>query len=156
MKGSGKDENKRVGMYWSKDSNAEYMCDGPKDADSVKQKFDSLEEQKDVPSSVYSYVKNVIKIRNTYPAIARGENARVEEWTNVNVCEIRKTYEDEEIIIVFNLSESDSTIDLSQVKIKDTYLSEENVATRLLSENLDVTVIGQTVTLPAYSVVILK
>lgn len=156
MKGSGKDENKRVGMYWSKDSNAEYMCDGPKDADSVKQKFDSLEEQKDVPSSVYSYVKNVIKIRNTYPAIARGENALVEEWTNENVCAIRKTYEDEEIIIVFNLSESDSTIDLSQVKIKDTNLSEENVATRLLTENQDVTVNGQTVTLPAYSVVILK
>ena len=156
MKGSGKDENKRVGMYWSKDSNAQYMCDGPKDANSVKQKFDSLEEQKEDSASVYNYVKSVIKVRNTYPAIARGKNTLVEELTNDKVCAIRKTYENEEIILVFNISESESTIELSNVKIGDTNLTGENVVTKLFTGNQDIAVSDGTITLPAYSVIILK
>ena len=156
MKGSGKDENKRVGMYWSKDSNAQYMCDGPKDANSVKQKFDSLEEQKEDSASVYNYVKRLIKVRNTYPAIARGKNTLVEELTNDKVCAIRKTYENEEIILVFNISESESIIELSNVKIGDTNLTGENVVTKLFTGNQDITVSDGTITLPAYSVIILK
>lgn len=156
MKGSGKDENKRVGMYWSKDSNAQYMCEGPKDANSVKQKFDSLEEQKEDPASVYHYVKKLIKVRNTYPAIARGKNALVEELTNDQVCAIRKTYEGEELIVVFNISERESVIQLSNVKICDGTLTSENIKTKLFTGNQDLVMNGDEITLPAYSVIILK
>lgn len=156
MKGSGKDENKRLAMYWSQNQDAEFMCHGPVDADSVKQKYDSYEEQKDDLYSIYSYVKNVIKIRNTYPSIARGKNTLVEEWTNEEVCAIRKTYEDEEIIIVFNISQNENTIDMTQVNIKNNILSEENILTTLLTEDKDIAVNGQSITLPAYSVVVIK
>ena len=156
MKGSGKDENKRLAMYWSQNQDAEFMCHGPVDADSVKQKYDSYEEQKDDPYSIYSYVKNVIKIRNTYPSIARGKNTLVEEWTNEEVCAIRKTYEDEEVIIVFNISQNENTIDMTQVNIKNNILSEENILTTLLTEDKDIAVNGQSITLPAYSVVVIK
>lgn len=154
MKGSGKDENKRLGMYWSKNPDAEYLCHGPVYADGVKQKYESLEEQKEDPDSVYSYVKKVIQIRNTYPSIARGQNSLVEEWSNEEVCAIRKTYDDEEIVLVFNISEKENTIDLSGVKIQDESLGGENIATRLFTGDKDVTVDGQKVTLPAYSVII--
>ncbi|MBR1692557.1 MAG: DUF3459 domain-containing protein [Lachnospiraceae bacterium] len=156
MKGSGKDENKRVGMYWSDDSDAPYMCDGPKDADSVKQKFGSLETQKEEEYSVYSYVKQVIRLRNTYPAIARGTNENLDEWTNEHICALKKTYEDEELILIYNISEEEQTLDLSEVTLRNQKLTEKNVSASLLTEEgQTVTVDGQTLTLPPYSVVIL-
>ena len=45
MKGSGKDENKRAPMYWSKDDKAEGMCKGPADMEDFQMKFDSLKSK---------------------------------------------------------------------------------------------------------------
>lgn len=159
MKGSGKDENKRVGMLWSDDADAQYMCDGPKDADAVKQKFGSLEQQKQDPDSVYSYVKEVIKLRNTYPSIARGTNEVVDAWTNGDVCALRKTYEDEEIILIYNLSEKEQTLDTSLVTLGEKKLTDKNLSSVLLMEHAEdnkVTMDKDALILPAYSVVVLK
>jgi len=156
MKGAGRDENKRLAMYWSEDTSAPYMCKGPKDAEKVEQVFDSLEKQREDPYSVYSYVKQVIKLRNTYPAIARGTNEIVDAWTNENVCALKKTYEDEEILLIYNISESEQTLDLSGVTLQDKKITGKNVSGKLLVDETDVVIDKQSLTMPAYSVVILK
>ncbi|WP_029231708.1 alpha-amylase family glycosyl hydrolase [Butyrivibrio sp. VCB2006] len=104
MKGSGKDENKRAPMQWVSldetgnqksgevDNNqlsevlggvvsaadADGMCDGPKDMDPVEMTYPALFEQAQDPYSIYNYYKKAIRLRNTYPVIARGKTQPIE------------------------------------------------------------------------------
>ncbi|MBQ9122604.1 MAG: alpha-amylase [Lachnospiraceae bacterium] len=158
MKGAGKDENKRLGMMWEEDNEAEGMCDGPKDADSVKQKFASLELQSQDPASVYNFVKQVLTVRNAFPAIARGQVEYMEEASNVQLGVMRKTYEKEEVILVFNLSAEDSVLDCAALAdtltIGGKSLSKvEPKATLYTGETL-MSVEGDAITVPAYSVLV--
>lgn len=157
MKGAGKDENKRAPMYWSLDENATGMCDGPKDMEPIKMKYDSLEEQEKDGNSIYNYVKQVIALRNQYPAIARGEVAFDEGISDTNICAIQKTYEDEKLTIVFNISAESQTVDLTKsslgVAAEDTDLQ---IAGELIDGTEVVTLEDNTLTMPAYSIVILK
>ncbi len=157
MKGAGKDENKRAPMYWSLDENATGMCDGPKDMEPIKMKYDSLEEQEKDGNSIYNYVKQVIALRNQYPAIARGDVAFDEGISDTNICAIQKTYEDEKLTIVFNISAESQTVDLTKsslgVAAEDTDLQ---IAGELI-DGTDVVILeDNTLTMPAYSIVILK
>ena len=157
MKGAGKDENKRAPMYWSLDENATGMCDGPKDMEPIKMKYDSLEEQEKDGNSIYNYVKQVIALRNQYPAIARGEVAFDEGISDTNICVIQKTYEDEKLTIAFNISAESQTVDLTKsslgVAAGDTDLQ---IAGELIDGTEVVTLEDNTLTMPAYSVVLLK
>ncbi len=99
MKGSGKDENKRAPMYWTA-GEAPYsdgapswltdldksMCKGPKDMESFKMKYPALDEQYSDQGSIYNYYKNAIRIRNTYPCIARGTTEVIEELSDSDIC----------------------------------------------------------------------
>lgn len=150
MKGSGKDENKRAPMYWSMDSSAEGMCNGPKDIDNVKMKYESLEEQQEDGNSIYHFVKQTIALRNQYPAIARGTAVFEEAISDENICALRKTYEEEEVILIFNISETAQTVDVSAVG--------ENLSIGgvLLTGTEAAALDGTTLSMPAYSVVVLK
>ena len=150
MKGSGKDENKRAPMYWSMDSSAEGMCNGPKDMDNVKMKYESLEEQQEDGNSIYHFVKQTIALRNQYPAIARGTAVFEEAISDENICVLRKTYEEEEVILVFNISETAQTVDVSAAG--------ENLSIGgvLLTGTEAAALDGTTLSMPAYSVVVLK
>lgn len=150
MKGSGKDENKRVGMLWYSDSETEGMCDGPKDADAVKMKYGSLEEQKDDPNSIYQYYRNVIRLRNQFPAIVKGSTAYEEAASNESVCVMTKTYEDETVVLVFNVSGEEQTIDLSGTMEQ---LPDKPEAT-LLTGTEDILLENGTITLPPYSIAV--
>jgi len=156
MKGSGKDENKRLAMYWSENNKAEYMCRGPVDADKVEQTYPSLEQQQEDPYSIYNYVKQTIRIRNTYPAIGRGLNEVVEQWTDENIAALRKTYGEEQIILVYNISDSAQTIDLSEVTLGEKNLTAKNLTSKLLVDEQDVAIDKNTVTLPSYAVVVFQ
>ncbi len=83
MKGSGKDENKRAPMQWtSPESNNvdnRGMCDGPKDMEKFDMPYPSLDEQVNDPYSIYNYYKKAIRMRNTYPVIARGKTLVLDE-----------------------------------------------------------------------------
>lgn len=149
MRGSGKDENKRVGMYWTDDAEAEGMCDGPKDADEVEMSYPSLEEQKDDPMSIYSYVKQAIKLRNIYPEIARGTGVFLEALSDENICVIQKEYDGESITIVFNPTENESSVDLSSLGLTE-------IAGLLQTGEEAATFENGTATLPAYTILLLK
>ncbi len=158
MKGSGKDENKRAPMYWSADAGAKGMCDGPKDMDDIKMKYGSLEEQENDGNSIYQYVKQVIVLRNQFPAIARGTVAFDEGISNDAVCVIRKTYEDEQLTIVFNISAETQTINFDNASLNVAVDGENpmQLVGELLTGTEEPALDGNELTLPAYSVVVLE
>ncbi len=99
MKGSGKDENKRLPMRWTAaDQKAaepswgtDGMTVGPKDAESVKQKFEAVDVQTLDENSILSYVRRAIRLRQEYPVIARGKTTAVEELCSKTVGAFTRT-----------------------------------------------------------------
>ncbi len=157
MKGSGKDENKRAPMYWSKDAGAQGMCDGPVDMDHVSMKFDSLAEQQEDGNSIYQFVKQTIGIRNTYPAISHGTVTVEDSVSGDAVCVLRKSYEGEEVLLAFNLSESEQTVDLSGLALPEGEESGMQLGGALLTgAGEQIALDGTTLLLPPYSVAVLK
>ena len=84
MKGSGKDENKRAPMQWES-ADATGMCQGPKDMEKFDMTYPSLMEQASDPYSIYNYYKKAIRLRNTYPVIARGKTQPVEALSDDDI-----------------------------------------------------------------------
>ena len=155
MKGSGIDENKRAPMYWSKDENAVGMCEGPEAMESFDMKFDSLEEQAEDPASIYNYVKDVIRLRNQNPEIARGVVALHETVSNEQVCVISKIYEGKEIILVFNISAENAEVPLRQLTMGDRTVADLDTLGELLTGKEAIQRSENGVVMPAYSVLVL-
>lgn len=156
MKGSGKDENKRAPMYWSTDKTAEGMCDGPEGMDTVKMKYGSLEEQKDDSDSVYNFYRAVIKLRNAYPEIARGQVSFLKDLSDENVCVIKKTWNDREILIAFNLSEQAETIDLSDQSLGSREMGNMSLGGALATTEEKIVFSDGTLSLPPYSAAVIE
>ena len=110
MKGSGKDENKRAPMYWSDDAGYAGLCSGPADMEDFDMKFPSFEDQKADGDSIFWFVAQTIRLRNAYPAIARGTAVLEEALSNENVCVLRKTWGEEEVLLAFNISDRKSVV----------------------------------------------
>lgn len=153
MKGSGKDENKRAPMYWSEDSDATGMCVGPKDMDNVEMKYGSLETQQKDGNSIYSFICQTIKLRNTYPEIARGTVTFQETMSNDALCVITKSDQDSGVMIVFNTSAESQTLDLTGTTVNG---KAAELAGILLTGDVTVKLTDDILEMPAYSVVVLK
>lgn len=154
MKGAGKDENKRAPMYWMEDSSMG-MCRGPADMDTITMKYPSLEVQEADGNSIYHFVKEAIGLRNRYPAILRGSVTCVEELSDENVCVIRKEYEGQEILLLWNLGAESGNIDVSSVLLNGESAAAGTVGGALLTGTEDTRKDGGVVTLPGYSMVLL-
>lgn len=163
MKGSGKDENKRAPMYWSMNPDAEGMCDGPKDMDDVKMKFESLEEQEKDAASVYQFYKKVIRIRNQNPEIARGEAEYVAvgdfltEENKESVCGIKKTHDGTEILIIFVTGAETEELDLTGITLNGKSIGPDTEIRGALATGEEEIVFedGKAV-MPGFSVLVLK
>lgn len=163
MKGSGKDENKRAPMYWSMNPDAEGMCDGPKDMDAVKMKFESLEEQETDAASVYQFYKKVIKIRSQNPEIARGDAQYVlegdflEDTIRESVCAIKKTYDGSEILLIFVTGAQAQELNLSEITLNGKAIGADTEIRGALVTGEETIVFedGKAV-MPGYSVLVLK
>ena len=108
----------------------------------------SYEEQKDNPFSIYNYYRQAIALRNALPVIARGKQT-CEAGLNVGcVSAVRKTWNEEECIILVNVNDEAGTSDLSA------YADWELTASLSVDES-EVTLDGSTLNLPAYGVAIL-
>lgn len=156
MKGSGKDENKRAPMYWSEDSEAEGMCDGPKDMDAIKMKYPSFEEQKDDSHSIYNFYKQAILLRNRYPEIARGEVTFVEDLSDEKICVITKEYEGSKIVLLFNISSNKLAVNLADMQAEGIDAENLEIGGMLVTGDEAVEKGSTSVVLPGYSVTILK
>lgn len=160
MKGSGKDENKRAPMYWSKDKNAAGMCKGPADMEDFQMKFDSLQEQQDDPDSIYNYVKQVIKIRNQNPEIARGTTVYLEQYSAApddakQYFALTRSYEDSTLLMLGNTSAEPVTVDLTGLTVGETAAEDLTVLGELYTAENAAEQNGTEVTLPAFSILIL-
>lgn len=151
MKGSGKDENKRAPMYWCEDASAEGMCDGPADMGTVKMKYGALETQETDGNSVYHFVKETIRLRNRYPEIARGTVTFEEALSSEKVCVISKTYNGEKMYLAYNMSEEPQAVEMPAGT-----LQEEKLAGMLLTGEEAADYAEGKLTLPGYSVALLK
>lgn len=126
MKGSGSDENKRAPMYWTSDSTAKGMTKGPKDMDLFDMKYDPEDKQVKSDSSILSYVKQAIKLRNSFPAIARGTITLDENASGDDILVITKTPSDssyDPVVLVYNTGEKSATLKKSDLPDGFTKLS---------------------------------
>ena len=156
MKGSGKDENKRAPMQWSSDAAETGMCKGPADMDAVKMKFGSLAEQEADPLSVYCYVRDVIRVRNAFPEIARGEVTYLSDVSDEQLCVLKKTYQGKELLLIYNLSGETKTLDKTQLTLDGAALGDMTLCTALLTGEELPEEDGSSLTVPAYGVVIYR
>lgn len=146
----GKDENKRLPMQWSitDDKN---MTKGPIDADEVEQIFQPVDLQMEDPLSILNYYKKGIRIRNKFPEIARGETELIQELSSASVAVIKKSYNDKELLIAYNIGEEPAKLSLLEDQYKDLkvvdYLTVDD--SKVLLEKMEVQ-------LPKYSILILK
>ncbi|SEL49009.1 Glycosidase [Butyrivibrio sp. ob235] len=153
MKGSGKDENKRAPMQWG-ESGSEGMTKGPSGMDKIEMTYGTLEDQKNDESSIYNYYKKAIRIRNAYPAIARGKCAILDQlcgdrcavWTK----EISDT--DSVILIALNNGKEPIQIDLAKSDDADGF---KTLGASLSTGGEDAVLDGNTLTLPAFSFAVL-
>lgn len=145
MKGSGKDENKRAPMYWS-DETAEDMCDGPADMEEVEMKYDPYDVQADDPSSIYSYVREAVRLRNCYPALTHGSTVADSERSSEDCAVFTRTYEGETIEVVINLSDE-------TVKIED---EKGKLAGTLNTDSKEVTLKDGTLSVPANTIALCR
>ena len=156
MKGSGKDENKRAPMYFTKDSNAEFMCDGPADIQNFKMKYAPLDEQKLDGNSIYQFVKETIKLRNHFAPIANGKSEVMEAVSNQQIVTIRKEYDGKELLLVYNISDQVQTMDYADVTVNEKVPDSESLAGVLLTAAEPAVMKESTLSMPAYSVAVIQ
>lgn len=145
-----KDENKRLAMYWS-DTDTEGITNDPSAADKVEQKFAPVDEQMEDENSIYNYYKKALRIRNTYPEIARGTIHAVSGIAQENLSAMTKTWEEETIGIIYNSSSEEVT-----VSPEDMGMEKMSVCACLTVDGSEVTSSKEEIKMPAYSIVFLK
>lgn len=155
MKGSGDDENKRAPMQWIDDPFGEGMCIGCT-TETITHTNGTVSSQQEDKNSLYYYVQQAVRIRNTFPEIARGETSVISEVSNKDVVVLKKTYNGEELLIVMNISENANTVDLSNVSINGKEAGKFEVVGTLLDTAEMVGVEGSTLQMPGYSIEFLK
>lgn len=152
MTGSGKDENKRAPMFWSADSQAEGMTVGPADMEPQENRFASAEEQMEAADSIYAFYKDTILLRNQNPEIARGYVERLTDITDGDIAAISKTYDGTTIYMIYNLSETEEKV----IKLPKEQYHYTEIAGYLSVDGGEVTLQDDTLTMPCYSVVVLR
>mgnify|MGYP004443265263 CR=1 FL=1 len=116
MRGSGDDENKRQAFLWCDDTNAKGMATALKATKNIDNRLGSLKQQQDDGDSIYNFVKEVIRIRNSSPVISHGEAVFVEEASTDSCCVVEKEYQDKKMWLLYNVGAESQTIDLSKIK----------------------------------------
>ncbi|WP_310602214.1 alpha-amylase family glycosyl hydrolase [Anaerosporobacter sp.] len=150
MSGSGRDENKRAPMYWST-TDVTGMTAGPKEMETVTHNFGTYEDQVDDPMSLYNYYKRAVRLRNENPEIARGTTQVIDALNQGDIAAITRTYGDSSVAILYNVSE-----EAANVSLKDSGLNTEGIRGYLSTDGAAVTLEGDIVNMPPYSIVVLK
>lgn len=151
MPGGDNDPSQRAGMYWNVNGN-NGMTQPPPGCmlPAGGYPLGSLEEQKSDESSVYSYYREAIAIRNALPAISHGA-ITAEKALNVGcVSAMRKTWGEEECIILMNIDDDDAgaQVDLSAY-------ADWSLAAILSANGKPVEMDGTTLNMPAYGIAVL-
>ena len=148
MPGSGNDPSKRAPMYWNAErdngtTNPPPECEIPEEYP-----LGSLAEQAGNEASIYNYYRQAIAIRNAMPVIARGATT-AETELNVNcISAQRKTWGEEECLILMNINTEAAQVDLSAYE-------GWTLAASLSADGGEITLDAGTLNLPAFGTAIL-
>jgi glycosidase len=113
--GSNSDPAKRIAMKWSDKGVYEGWCYISPEGTPVDESsyyYPSVEAQKEDKGSILNYYKQAMRLRNSFPSIARGEVEYFPDGQNNYICVITKTYGEEKITIVFNMDTFEQTVTL--------------------------------------------
>ena len=149
MPGGTDDADQRAPMYWDDDVRSG-VTDPMMDCDLSGRDYPlgSVATQTGDTSSVYSYYKECIAIREAMPVIARGKNT-VETALNVEcVSAVRKTWNDETCIWLININDEPAKVDLSAY-------SDWKLVASVSADGNPVVMNGTTLDMAAYGMAIL-
>lgn len=153
--GSNSDPAKRIAMKWSDENVYKGWCYMPPEGITVDETcyyFPSVEAQTEDENSILNYYKQAMTLRNRFPAIARGTVEYFPEGQNNYICVVKKSYQDESIVIVINLDSFDQTVTLD----KDALQVKKVVGELCVDVNTHVSLNGSELKLPPQSIAILK
>ena len=148
MLGSGNDPSKRAPMLWNEardngTTNPPPGCELPEEYP-----LGSLEVQENDDSSVYNYYRQAIAIRQALPVISHGATT-CEQALNVGcISAQRKTWEQEDCIILMNIAPDGAQVDLSAY-------ADWMIAATLSADGNPVELSGTTLNMPAFGVAVL-
>ena len=130
---------------------SDMMCDGPAEMDNFAMKFGSAYSQTSDEYSIFNYYRNAIRIRNSFPVIARGRTAVDYDRTNDSVAAFTRTdpegkYEPVEIFI--NSTSEPASVDISGSDFRE-------LRAVLTVSSHEVMLDGTTLTLPAFGICVL-
>ena len=150
------DPHKRIAMYWDEGVYQGWCYKSPENITITEENYyyPTVKEQQADENSILNYYKNAMRLRNTFPMIARGTVEGMTGSFSNFVSVIRKTYEGKSIVIVINLDREFS----QEVKV------EENWGCTVLCDSLcanggtkvEYNEETSTLTMPAYSIAILE
>ncbi|MCL2030773.1 MAG: alpha-amylase family glycosyl hydrolase [Oscillospiraceae bacterium] len=103
MSGSGKDENKRAPMLWTDAGDADGMTLGPPDQEAQSHSFAPAVDQIGDPDSIYTYIRDAVRLRRKYPHIGRG-SFEVLPAAGPKAGAVRREWQGSEIWIAYNVS----------------------------------------------------
>lgn len=160
--GSQNDGTFRSRMPWSYTDESGMVTEttpGVPDFESEEYKPEqSVEEQVADKNSLFNFYKQIIDLKNTYPAIARGTISEIVETDIRSVAGYVTEYDGEKLILIYSLSDDEQTVDIS----KDS-LDYSGIAAQLCVQDSDAdgnvpqaSLNGTALTIPAGSLVVLK
>jgi glycosidase len=148
MTGTGNDPSKRAPFYWNAardngTTNPPPECELP-----AEYELGNLEEQRGDDSSLYNYYRQAIAIRNALPQIARGIPTAEADLNTGCISAYRKTWGEEECIILMNINGEDAKVDLSAY-------GGWTLAASLSADGSKIKLKGDSLKLPAWGVAVL-
>lgn len=144
LRGSGKDENKRLPMIWDNNDNTGKTL-GPSAADYKSEDNMGLKQQASDKNSLYNHYKQLIQIKNRYDVITDGTMESLN--LNSNVYALR-TYDDtDDVIVIHNLSDQKVVIDYD--------FSNYKIAHQIYNASQTKAVLNDSLELSAYNSIVL-
>ena len=102
MTGSGRDENKRLPMLWSRSVSAG-MPDPPWDFDQAQRLKDAADTQEGDPGSLLNFYRHILALRREHPALQRGTIQAV-DLGHKALMAYRARMDDSSALVIQNLS----------------------------------------------------
>ena len=148
MPGSGNDPSKRAPFFWN-DARDNGTTNPPPECEIPEEyPFGSLEAQRGDDASLYNYYRQAVAIRQALPAISHGRTT-CETALNVGcVSAFRKTWNDQQVIILMNIAPDAAQADLSAY-------ADWTLGAGLSADGGEIVLNGSTLELPPFGTAVL-
>ena len=149
------DENVREPMLWDTKANDNYRTGKyPISKNSTEESVGTVQSQSQSETSVYTIYRYFARLRNTYPALAKGtmslpDNFDASDNSDKQIMAYVREYEGEKLLVIHNVSLKESTYEISATNL--TPIADMNkVSFNKVSEG------KYQVVMPGYSTIILQ